>query len=160
MFLKIFNIIPSWAYALIIGILLIFNGFYYVKMIHAQDEFSKYKLDVIVATQKAEIAARIKEQELQNKVDEVSKNAQNRENELQISIANSNNALNGLRNSIASAASKRAKDPASTASINEANVEGQLLGECAKEYRDLAEEADGLKNQVDDLQDYANSVSK
>ena len=157
---KIFDVVPGWIYAIVVGILLVFSSITYIRLENTKTSFLQYQAQVAVNTQKAEVAARAREQNLQNKVDEVSRNADKRELDLKARIASSNSSLNSLRNAIADATSRAAQNPGPSPFVNATSIEGQLLNQCATRYRQLAEDADGLKDQVAGLQDYVQAIVK
>lgn len=66
-----------------------------------------------------------------------------------------------LRNEIARLNARPAPANAEAAGYaHEASIARELLGSCGKEYRDLAAEADGLRDQVVGLQDWASHVTQ
>lgn len=70
-------------------------------------------------------------------------------------------AAAGLRDEIARLNARPAPEDAGAAALaHEAGVARELLGTCAAEYQGLAAEADGLRDQVMGLQDYATRVAK
>ena len=159
MMLKLFDIVPSWIYALALIILVSFSGLTYTRLEKVKIDFSQYKLVVAENTAKAESLARNKEQELQAKIDMEAQDANKRENKLKEIIANSNNSVVSLRDTIERLNASPVSSDSSPAKFwDEARTARQLLGSCASKYRQLAEDADGLRDQVITLQQYASSV--
>lgn len=73
--------------------------------------------------------------------------------------ARAERTVGGLRDEIARLNARPAPAGAQAASFSdEARVARELLGACAKEYRDLAADADGLRNQVTGLQQWVGHV--
>lgn len=113
-----------------------------------------------VAAQKAENAARVREAQLQERVDRLSAAAAKREAQLASRAAATARASGGLRSDIARLDARSvAKDAGGTCAADEARLARQLLGACADEYRVVAQEADGLREQVIGLQDYARAIT-
>lgn len=155
----IFGIIPGWIYAIIIGVLVAFSGTNYVRMEHAQSALEEYKLEVAQNTQKAESAARAKEEEMNKQNEKVTQDAQKRETVLISRINSANTAVVGLRDEITRLNARTAPtDSVSLAYFNEARTARELLGACTKEYQSVAKDADGFRDQIIGLQDYISRV--
>lgn len=75
--------------------------------------------------------------------------------------ARAERTVGSLRDEIARLNARPAPaSPQAASYFDEAGVARELLGACAKEYRDLAAEADGLRNQVTGLQQWVGHVYK
>jgi len=159
MWWKLFDIVPGWIYATVVAALLIFSGVFYVRMNKAVTGLATYKLEVAENTRKAEAAARRRERELQQNVDKIARELQTRETEHAASVASSHNVTNRLRNEITRLNARPVPaNPELAACFREARTARELLGTCAERYRELAEEADGIRIQLTGFQEFAKSM--
>lgn len=159
MWWKFFDVFPGWIYAAVIAVLLVLSGIFYVRMNKAVTGLATYKLEVAENTRKAEAAARRKERELQAHADKISRELQTREAEHTANIASSHNITSRLRNEITRLNSRpMPANPELAPCIREANTARELLGTCSERYRELAEEADGLRIQLTGFQEFAKSI--
>jgi len=105
--------------------------------------------------------ARRREQELQRYADEIARDAAKRQQALASRVATTDLVARGLRDDIARLnAGRRPDDPEAARHADAATRARELLGSCAAEYRNVAEKADGLRDQVTGLQDWARAVTK
>lgn len=156
---KIFDLVPSWIYVLVIFCLLLISGAAYVRLLNTQLELADYQTKVAENTRKAEAEARAKETQMQVQVERVSKDAAKREIKLAARVADTVRAANGLRDQINRLNARPAsEDPAVAAAFAEASAARELLGTCSERYTDVARSADELRDQVIGLQDYVSSV--
>jgi hypothetical protein len=157
--LKIFDLVPSWVYAAGIAGLLLLCGVTYVRMDMAKAELATYRAEVAENTRKAEVAARVKETEMQVNVERIAQDAAKRETQLATRLASANRAAGGLRDEIDRLNARTTpEDPGAAAFFAEASTARKLLGTCTEEYRFVARDADELRSQVTGLQDYVRSV--
>lgn len=109
--------------------------------------------------QEAEAAARRREQALQQRTDQVARDAAKRQTVLAAHAATSELVARGLLNDIARLNARPAPaNPAAARYADDAARARELLGACAEEYRGVAHAADRLRDQVIGLQDWASSV--
>lgn len=112
------------------------------------------------AAQAAEVAARRREQEMQRHADEIARDAAKRQQVLAARAATTDRIAGQLRDDIARLNSgRRPEDPAAARAFDDAARARELLGACAAEYRGVAVSADGLRDQVTGLQDWARTVA-
>lgn len=154
------NLVPSWAWAAAMSVVLAFAGTSYVRMKIAQTELATYRREVAENTAKAEAAARATERAWQKKNERVAKDAIEKQTELAKRAADAALAADSLRDQIDRLNARTTPtDPAAAAFANEASAARKLLGQCAKEYRRLAERAVEFRDQIMGLQDYATGIS-
>jgi hypothetical protein len=112
-------------------------------------------------TQEAEAAARRREQALQQRTDQVAKDAARRQTVLAARAATSDLVARSLLNDITRLNARPGPtDPAAARYADDAARARQLLGACAEEYRGVALSADRLRDQVIGLQGWASGVVK
>jgi len=112
-----------------------------------------------VSLQEAEAAARRMEQRMQTQVERIADEADKKQAELVVRAAAAERVARGLRDEITRLNARPTPAGSEAAAFaGEASVARQLLGACAEEYRGVAQEADGLRDQVIRLQQYAESV--
>lgn len=112
-------------------------------------------------TQEAEAAARRREQTLQQRTDQVAKDAARRQTVLAARAATSDLVARGLLDDITRLNARPGPtDPAAARYADDAARARQLLGACAEEYRGVALSADRLRDQVIGLQGWASGVVK
>lgn len=105
--------------------------------------------------------ARRREKELQRYADEIARDAAKRQQALASRVATTDLVARGLRDDIARLdAGRRPDDPEGAGHADAAARARELLGSCAERYRGVAEKADGLRDQVMGLQDWARVVTK
>lgn len=159
MWWKVFDVVPGWVYAVIVAALLVFSGLFYVRMNKAITGLATYKLEVAENTRRAEAAARRKEKELQEHADKIAKDLQARQAEHAATVANSRVVTNSLRNEITRLNARPVPtNPELATCFREASTARELLGTCAERYRELAEEADGIRIQLTGFQEFAKSI--
>lgn len=160
----IFSLIPDaivrYPTIGLITVLGIFAGIQTYRLAEVKSEFSGYKAEVATASLKAEQDARKVESELRQTVDRIATNAAQRQKLQAARAADVSRALDGLRKYIDQQNSGNLPgDPAAASHEHDASAARELLGACAAEYRNVAEDADRLKDQVTTLQEYAVGVS-
>lgn len=107
----------------------------------------------------AEELARKREREMQRYADEVARDAAQRQKVLAGRVATADLVARGLRDDIARLNYGPAPgDPAAARFADDARRARELLGACADRYRGVAQSADGLRDQVTGLQDWARAV--
>jgi chromosome segregation ATPase len=107
----------------------------------------------------AEQAARKEEQRRAEESQRIASEQSKREAEYRDRVAAAEQSLGGLRDTVARLNSRPAPRGAEAAGYaREASVARELLGSCTSEYRGVAAEADGLRNQVIGLQQWVNKV--
>ncbi len=123
-------------------------------------QIAQREQEIAQAAQAAEAAARLREQQLQQRADEVARNAAQRQTVLAARAATADRVARSLRDDIAQLNARPAPvDPTAAAYADDAARARQLLGACTDEYRGVAQAADQLRDQVTGLQDYARTVS-
>lgn len=161
MWWKIFDLLPGWVYAAVVAALLILSGVFYVRMNNAITGLAAYRVEVAENTQKAEVAARKKEQEMQEYVNQITRDAKKRQETLAINIARSRDVASGLRDEIARLnAGAMPEDSRLATCFGETRTARELLGACAERYREVAESADGFRDQVTGFQEFAKSIKR
>jgi hypothetical protein len=124
----------------------------------AKSDFAEFKAAVAVETQKAELAERTKEQSRQIQANRVANDDLKRQTTRQISADSLDRATDILRDEIANASSA-SQDSRSSTSTQDAATSIELLGQCAREYSEMAKVADKLSDQVMGLQDFVETAS-
>jgi hypothetical protein len=158
--MKLLDLVPSWAWAVAVSLVLAFAGTSYVRMKIAQTELATYRAEVAENTAKAEAAARAKERAWQKQNERVAQNAMEKQTELAQRAAAAALAADSLRDQIDRLNARTSPtDPAAAGFANEASAARKLLGQCAKAYRSLAERAVEFRDQVTGLQDWAKVVT-
>ena len=161
MWWKVFDLVPGFVWAAIAAVLIAFSGISYVRMHHAQSELASYRMEVAENTRKAEAEVRAKEQAMQVQIERIAENEAQKTQQLVARVAAADTVARSLRDDIQRLNARPAPaDPKSAAYAREASTARELLGACAAEYREVAEGADQLRNQVSGLQDYAIQVLK
>lgn len=116
--------------------------------------------EIARVTKAAEAAARHREQEMQRYADEVARDAAKRQQVLAARAATTDRIAGQLRDDIARLNAGQAPgDPAAARFADDAARARELLGACAAEYRSVAGAADGLRDQVIGLQNWARAVA-
>lgn len=129
----------------------------------AQIAAESLRLQARVYTQQLQ-QARQREQTLATRIEEIDRAHTQTLAAQRARAADADAAVQRLRDRIAAIsraapASSAAAHPGAASSADGAAAFGELLGQCAARYRDLAVTADGLASQVTGLQDYARAVS-
>lgn len=159
--LKIFDMVPGWVWALLLGLALLISGINYTRMAAAKMELANYKTEVAENTRKAEAEVRAKEQAMQKQTERIAHEAAKKQTVLVARAADADRAAGSLRDEIARLNARPAPaDPELAAFAREASVARELLGACTAQYRGVAQAADELRDQVSGLQDYAANVCK
>lgn len=152
--------IPPWLPLAAIAVLTAALGLQTVRLSMVKAELATYRMEVAENTAKAEAAARATERAWQKKNERVAKDANDKQIELAKRAADAALAADSLRDQIDRLNARATPaDPATAAFANEASAARKLLGQCAKEYRRLAERAVEFRDQVTGLQDYATGIS-
>jgi hypothetical protein len=160
---KIFDLVPGIVWAVVCASLLLLSGVTYVRMVHAQGEVSKLQVKIertnaanAIALQKLERVAREREQQLQTQVERITNESNEKAKVLSRRVADGDAAVLRLRNDLKRLADARPAptDSGSAVVAREASTVGELLGACATEYRNVAQSADELRDQVTGLHDY------
>ena len=159
--MKFLDLVPSWAYAAAVAVLLLLCGWFYVAKVQAQGELATYRAEVAENTRKAEAEARAKEQQMQRQTERITHDQAKKQSELAARAADADRAADSLRDQIERLNARPApSDPESAAVAGEARTARELLGACSDRYKDVARAADELRDQVTGLQDFAASVCK
>lgn len=117
-----------------------------------QARWDKAKAVQLQAAIAAEQAARIKEQSMQQQLNEALHAATERENKLRADYAAAHAASRGLRDTLAAAIRDLPGTPVEACRAT-ADAALAVLGECADRYRAVAEAADGHASDVQTLSD-------
>lgn len=151
----------TWLSLIVVTALVALSGWLYVGREHVREEFATYKAQSAQARLQAEQRARDTEHKLRTEVERIARNEESKRKVLSDRVARLD-AVNGrLRDEIARLNGRPVPaDPAAAAYAREASVARELLGTCSAEYRDVAAQADGLRDQVSGLLDYVKSVLK
>lgn len=120
----------------------------YHENIGYQRAYTEYQASLI----KAASAARIAEKSMQERVDTAEKKGAEREKIHKVEIAVLDSTNRRLRNDIADFR-KHLPDLAGPACVEAADTAAELFGECADQYRALAEAADGHASDAQTLSD-------
>lgn len=133
---------------------------WHVQSLRYEARIAAREQEIAQAAQAAQAAARKREQELQRHADQIARESARRQQLLADRVATAAVAARSLRGDIARLNSGPAPaDPAAARYADAAARARELLGACAEEYRGVAGAADGLRDQVTGLQDYARSVA-
>lgn len=141
----IFALIPRWAYAVAIGILLAAAGGNYVMWKKTEADFAKFRADVAEAGQKAEEASRARERVLNAKLQRALDDSRKREARLRADANLARSERDGLRNAIRAGGRDLSNAPRA-ALIERADTLGELLDQCATAFEGLAGKADRHAN--------------
>lgn len=143
--------------ALVIGAV----GAWKVQAWRYDTKIAEREAQIAQMTQEAEAAARRREQTLQQRTDQVAKDAARRQTVLAARAATSDLVARGLLDDITRLNARPAPaDPTAARYADDAARARQLLGACAEEYRGVALSADRLRDQVIGLQGWASGVVK
>ena len=142
---KIFDLVPSWIYALAVGLALTLAGGNYVMWKKTAAEFATFRAEVAEAGDKAEKQNRKREQELNAKLQRAQTDSRKREATLRADADGARTERDGLRNDID--AGGRGLPSASRSSLIErATTLGELLDQCSAAFTNLAGKADRHAN--------------
>jgi hypothetical protein len=156
---KMFDLVPGWIYAAAIALLLFFMLGQRVQVSNAKaaqarsaKDLADYKLSVSEATRILQAANDRKAAENTARQLEATNAARTRETILRNDAAGARSELERLRGAIRLAA-RRDPVPGTSASADDqhASTEGKLLAQCAAEYQQLGEAADGHASDVQTL---------
>lgn len=142
---KIFDLVPSWVYAVIIAALLTACGANYVMWQKAKADLASFKQEVAEAVQKAQEAALKREREIARKMQKAQNESKQRETALRRDADSARAERDGLRNDIASSGGDLSRADRSTL-IERATTLGVLLGQCATALEGMAAKADRHAN--------------
>ncbi len=109
---------------------------------------AEYTKNELLATQ----AARDKEHQLNNQVEEARNDAMQRQQQIDVLTNRLDVSAGLLRSAISGARQRLPSDSVTTIALT-ADTGLELFGECTDRYRDVAEKADGLVNEVKMLQE-------
>lgn len=156
---KVLDLVPSWVYAIAIFVLVLFSGGCYVRMKAAQADLANYQADVAKNTAEAEARVRAEEQAKRKNVERIANDQFKKATELQARADGAAAAAGSLRDEINRLnASPAPANPESAAFALQARTARELLGACTERYKGVAQDADGLRDQVSGLQDFATST--
>lgn len=159
--MKLLDLIPGWAYAAVIALLVLAAGWFYVGKIKAEGELASYRAEVAENTRKAEADARSRERAMQRQNERILREQSKKQEELAVRAADVDRAAGSLRDEITRLNARGTPEDAGAAAFaGEARAARELLGACSERYKDVARAADELRDQVTGLQDYATSVCK
>lgn len=157
--MRLLGLVPGWAWAAVCAALLAAAGGNYALWQRAEARLAQYQAEVERAARQAEALARVRERQMQRKSEEVARDAVKREKELGDRLAAADAALGGLRDEVSALNARREPaDPGAAAFSREARAARELLGECATRYRGVAQQAQGLADQVTGLQQFVAGV--
>lgn len=159
--MKLFDLVPSWVYAIALAVLLAALGWSRIELASARQEHATYRAEVAENTRQAEAAARATEQRMQRENERIANEASMRERRLAANVATSRVATDSLREHVERLNARPAPaDSGAAAYAGEAAAARELLGACAAEYRAVAEGADGLRDQVMGLQEWVEKICR
>ena len=147
--------IKDYLWAALVVALLAFGITQYVGKTRVTIELAEYRLEVAQATAGAEAKARGREREMAKTNERLTDELTKKDRLLAARDAAARRSHAGLRDEIARLnARPTPSNPESAAFSDEARVARELLGSCSEEYRSVALEADGLRDQVSGLLTY------
>lgn len=153
--------IKDYLWAALVVMLVVFGVTQYVSKASVERSFAEYKVEVAQATTNAEKSARAREQALQTRIDKVSHESNKKQGELAARIARTDRTAASLRDEIARLNARPAPtNPEAAGFADEATAARQLLGSCSDEYRGVAAQADGLRDQIVGLHAYIKEILK
>lgn len=151
--------IKDYLWAALVVALLAFGATQYVGKNSVAAELSTYKLEVAQSTAREEARARDKERQLATTNERLTDELTKKDRLLAARDAAARRSDAGLRDEIARLNARPApSNPESAAFADEARLARELLGSCSEEYRSMALEADGLRDQVSGLLTYIEKV--
>lgn len=151
--------IKDYLWAALVVALLAFGVTQYVGKNSIITQFSAYKLEVAQATARQEAKARDTERKLATTNERLTDELTKKDRLLAARDAAARRSDAGLRDEIARLNARPApSNPESAAFADEARLARELLGSCSEEYRGMALEADGLRDQVSGLHTYIEKV--
>lgn len=158
---KLLDAIPGWVYAIIVAVALAVLAVTWVRLANTKAEFADFRREVEENTRIAVEKARAEEQEKQRNAEQIAIEGAKRQQALETRLARVNAAAAGLREQISALNARAAPaDTEAAAYAREASAARELFGSCAEEYRDMARDADELRDQVIGLQDTLYKVCK
>lgn len=140
-FLKIFDIVPGWLYALICAGALAWGGAQTWRVHSLKSDVASIKQAQAEALAAAEKAAREETDRLQGVKDAAIAEAERRARDNAAAAGRAQSELARLRNLLSKVPSDSA-DPACKAAADRAAAIGELLGTCSERYTDVAGKAD------------------
>lgn len=154
--LKVFDLVPSWVYALAVTLCVAFCGVQEVLLSHEQAAHAKADRDyqaeqarAAQATQRAEAAERAEETRRQEKKDEIAESARMEARRVTVARAAADVAGRSLRDAAAALAARARETCASPvvgdgkqAAPGPADLLADVLGSLEEQGRGVAEEAD------------------
>lgn len=166
--IALLDLVPSWVYAIVVAVLLAVLGAQAVhvaalksQVVDARSTLQRERMLAAQAQADAERHAREREQELVAQTERIAREHDQRASLAAARAARAERAAVGLREQIDRLASRAVpSDPVAAAADHEARVARELLAACADEYRGVAAEADGLRDAVAALQEWAHAVVK
>lgn len=151
--------IKNYLWGALVLALVAFGASQYVGKTQVTAELSAYRLEVAKATANQEADVRTREHELAQANEKLANDLDQKNRRLAVADAAARRADAGLRDAIAKLNARTTPtNPESAALADEARTARELLGACADEYRSVALEADGLRDQVSGLQTYIHNV--
>lgn len=142
---KIFDLVPSWIYAVAIAALLTATGTNYVLWQKAKADLASFQAEVAQAAQRAQEQALKRERQFTNTLQRAENDHKKRETSLRADADAARTERDGLRNDID--AGGRDMPGATRASLIErADTLGKLLDQCAAALEGLAGKADRHAN--------------
>jgi hypothetical protein len=151
--------IKDYIWAALAAALLAFGVTQYVGKNAIAAQFSAYKLEVAQATAQQEASARDKERQLATTNERLNDELTKKDRLLAYRDVAARRSDAGLRDEIARLNARPApSNPESAAFADEARLARELLGSCSEEYRGMALEADGLRDQVSGLHTYIEKI--
>jgi len=157
--MKLLDLVPGWVYAAVIALLFVGVLGQRVQVSNAKanvarsaKDLADYKLSISETTRILQAATDRKAAENTARQLEATNAARTREAALRDDAAGARSELDRLRNAVRVAASRNSV-PGTTPSASDqyAATEGQLLAQCAAEYQQLGEAADGHASDVQTL---------
>ncbi len=128
------------------GAAIAFAGAWQVQNWRYGEQINEIKAEYAIASQKAESEAREKEQRQATQLAEAQNAAKKRETQLRIDAADSRNQLDRLRLELAQGISRMPTESCD-ASRERNKAVSELFGQCATEYRGLAETLDRIESE-------------
>jgi ATPase subunit of ABC transporter with duplicated ATPase domains len=158
---KIFDFVPGVLWAALLAIAVAAATVNQVRISGYKGQIAEIKAQAAEAAKQAEASARAKERQMQTEVERITEDAYKKQQELAARVAATSASVISLRDTIARLNARPAPSgPGAAAFAGEARTARELLGSCSAEYRSLAQDADGLRDQVIGLQQYITSISR
>lgn len=158
---KIFDFVPGVLWAALLAVAVAAATVNQVRISGYKTQIAEMKAQAAEAAKQAEASARAKERQMQTEVERITEDAYKKQQELAARVAAASASVVSLRDTIVRLNSRPAPaDPGAAAFAGEARAARELLGSCSAEYRSLAQDADGLRDQVIGLQQYITSIRR